>query len=229
MEPVAVTAFVPISPAAALELLEGIGVPNKEAALASYVEGGIIKAYAQVTVTIDGRGGRAEVRDRRIDVETWSRIIDQDMICDVWSTGSARLAGDGITGGRPTVQIVGIRFDEKAVRDVVIKHSAKPVVTPAPLPKATKAAATPPIVSPSAPDAPPLIEAAVSAPPLSMVKRGLAPDELCVSVTEAMEIIGISRTTIYKLRDQGKLIMTKIGGRTMVDASSIRNLTSAAA
>lgn len=226
-------AFNPISPAAARHLVGGVGTDDTNAILADFVEAGLIKAYARVVETLSVSGGRAEVRDARIPRDLWRRIVAEGKIADVWATGTVRLDSDGMVGGKPAVIITGIRFDERSVRDAASKHAAEPVATviaPVRKPKVVVAPAAPPSADAKVdllPDAPPLIEVevpVVAAPAVS--KRGLGADELCVSVKDAMEIIGIGRTTIYKLEKTGDLILTKVGGRTVVDATSIRKLLS---
>jgi hypothetical protein len=132
------------------------------------------------------------------------------------------------------VNVIGIRFEERAIRDAAIKHAADPLPVPpssmspkvkparrnAPDPgEDTAQVASPPV---ACTDAPPLIKLTPSAD--AEVDRGLAADVLSVSVPRAMAIIDVSRTTLYKLCADGKIIMTKVGGRTMVDADSIRRL-----
>jgi len=226
------TEYRPISPAAALELLEDIGVADKERALASFVEGDVVRAYAEMTETIDGRGGCIEVRGKRIDRKVWSRIIDQGKTDEIWATGSVRLDGDGITNGRQAIKLIGIGFDERAVRKAAIKHAAKPAPSDSArassagkaskkMDKAEAECAATIVVPPvQAPDAPPLIK---NEPPATApVGKGLAPDVLCVTIKDAAAILNVSRSTVYVLEKKGDLIFTKVGGRTMVDADSIR-------
>jgi excisionase family DNA binding protein len=227
-----VVAFVPISPAAARQLLDGIGEVDSGVLLGDFVEHGLIKAYARVVETLSTGGGRQEVRDARIPTTIWKRIVAEDKLPDVWATSSVRLEGDGLVGGRPALNVIGIRFEERAIKDAAIKHAADPVPASSRSPKvkATRqkapVAADEPVEVASAPvagtDAPPLI---IRAPSDAVeVDRGLAADVLSVSVPRAMAIIDVSRTTIYKLLDEGKLNMTKVGGRTLVDADSIRGV-----
>jgi hypothetical protein len=68
-------AFVPISPAAARQLLDGIGEVDSGVLLGDFVEHGLIKAYARVVETLSTGGGRQEVRDARIPAAIWKRIV----------------------------------------------------------------------------------------------------------------------------------------------------------
>jgi excisionase family DNA binding protein len=49
-------------------------------------------------------------------------------------------------------------------------------------------------------------------------------DRLMVSVAEACEMLSLGRTTIYKLIGDGRLIVVKVGRRTLIRVSSIREL-----
>jgi excisionase family DNA binding protein len=49
-------------------------------------------------------------------------------------------------------------------------------------------------------------------------------DRLMVSVAEACEMLSLGRTTIYKLIGEGRLTVVKVGSRTLVRVSSIREL-----
>jgi len=50
------------------------------------------------------------------------------------------------------------------------------------------------------------------------------PDALAYRIDDASQIIGLGRTSLYKLANQGKLRLVKVAGRTLVDAVSLRNL-----
>ena len=48
--------------------------------------------------------------------------------------------------------------------------------------------------------------------------------KLAYTVPEALAAIGIGRTNLYKLAAQGKIVMKKVGGRTLVTAASLHRL-----
>lgn len=51
-------------------------------------------------------------------------------------------------------------------------------------------------------------------------------DRLMVSIAETCEMLSLGRTTIYKLIGEGRLEVVKVGSRTLVRLSSIRELVS---
>jgi hypothetical protein len=51
-----------------------------------------------------------------------------------------------------------------------------------------------------------------------------APQKIAYTVPEALSLIGIGRTNLYKLANEGKLDLRKVGGRTLVTAVSLHRL-----
>lgn len=51
-----------------------------------------------------------------------------------------------------------------------------------------------------------------------------ANDRLAFQITEAGQIVGIGRTSVYELIREGKLKTVKIAGRTLIPADSLRAL-----
>jgi excisionase family DNA binding protein len=51
-----------------------------------------------------------------------------------------------------------------------------------------------------------------------------AETKIAYTVPEAMAAIGIGRTFLYRLAKEGKIELSKIGGRTLVTAESLRRL-----
>jgi hypothetical protein len=51
-----------------------------------------------------------------------------------------------------------------------------------------------------------------------------ATPKLAYTVPEALAAIGIGRTNLYKLASQGKIVMKRVGGRTLVTAASLHRL-----
>ena len=50
------------------------------------------------------------------------------------------------------------------------------------------------------------------------------PNAIAFRIKEALLMGGPARTTIYKLAKSGKLKLVKLGGRTLIDGDSLRNL-----
>lgn len=53
---------------------------------------------------------------------------------------------------------------------------------------------------------------------------GQALERLSYRINDACTALGLGRTTVYKLAGEGQLRLFKVGGRTLVDASSLRDL-----
>lgn len=84
-----------------------------------------MKGYARLIESVDADGSRIEVRDSRIPRELWRRIVDEGRASDVWSIGTVRLAGSGLIGGTPAVTVIGIRFDDTTLSQIVGEHGAQ--------------------------------------------------------------------------------------------------------
>lgn len=215
-------AFSPISSDAARRMLVGIDEAEKNAILGDFVSAGLIKAYARVieTKTPDGWN---EVRDARIDRSIWRRILDEGKIADVWATASARLESEGLVGGRPAINVIGIRFDERGVVDAAIKHidqpSPNPLIVTQIVSPVAQAKAQPIVAEVVEEATAPMIELAPEAAPAMI---GLPEDVLSVSIKDAMAILGVGNTTIYKPIGEGLLTLVKVGRRSRIQAAGIR-------
>lgn len=56
-----------------------------------------------------------------------------------------------------------------------------------------------------------------------------AHEPIAYRIEDAMRVIGLGRTSLYALANEGKLRMVKVAGRTLVDAASLRALVGKAA
>jgi excisionase family DNA binding protein len=54
-------------------------------------------------------------------------------------------------------------------------------------------------------------------------------EPICVSVAEAMRLLGVGRTKLYDLINSQQIRVVKIGRRTLISMASIRALISDAA
>ena len=118
--------------------------------------------------------------------------------------------------------ITGVRFNADNVRRVAHDHAVTaPIAAAASLPKVkavnSSPASVPPVSLAPRTNAPPLIETIPAAP----IMVGLPADVLSVSVKEAISILGVCRTTIYKLAGEGALTLVKVGGRSRILAEGI--------
>ena len=50
------------------------------------------------------------------------------------------------------------------------------------------------------------------------------PDRLSYTIEDARSVIGIGRSSIYKLIDEGKLTRIRVAGRSLIKADSVRRL-----
>lgn len=218
-------AFVPISPAAARQLLTGITASQDEL-LSDFVGAGLIKAYARVVETLSANGGRSEVRDAQLKRDMWKRVVAEGKLERLLATSSVTLEGDALVGGRPSVIITGVRFNEANVRDVAAQHCDAPSVVKRPeAPKKPKAVM--PAATPTSPDAPPFIEIPdVANCADRKIRAGLPNDAVTVSIKDAMDILDVSRGTIGNLIKRDVLEARKVGSRTLIVADSIRAILS---
>ena len=51
-------------------------------------------------------------------------------------------------------------------------------------------------------------------------------ERLSYRINDACTASGLGRTTLYKLAGEGQLRLIKVGGRTLIEASSLRSLIS---
>lgn len=232
-------AFIPISPAAARHILHGVSHEDEGTILSDFVEAGIVKAYARVVETLTADGGRTEVRDAQIPRPLWKRIVAEDKVGHALATGSVKLQGDGLVGGRPAVMITGVRFNEANVRDVATQHGpTPPVAAPAmappkakPVPKTTGSLplidminASPAASAKSQANVVPVVGASAPIAAAPRMRATLPEGDVMVSIADTMDILGVSRGTVGNLVKREDLMAKKIGTRTMIFAKSIREL-----
>lgn len=59
--------------------------------------------------------------------------------------------------------------------------------------------------------------------------RRASPEPLTYTLNDAARVSGLSRATLYRRAAEGLLKLTRVGGRTLVDAASLRALLGVAA
>lgn len=224
-------AFVPISPAAARQLLHGVSDADAGEFLSAFVEAGRIKAYADVVETLPAVGDPK--LGGRIPTALWRRIVAEGKLVQALTLASVKLDGDGLVGGKPAVMITGIRFNADDVKRVATQHGPTPpeptvpaiVVTPIVSAKRSAKPVAPP------PSKPPLIEIMeTAAPPVlkpakapapAKVRHGLPADAVTVTIKEACDILGVGRTKLNELM-KTDLEVKRIGRSVKIKAESIR-------
>jgi hypothetical protein len=201
------SAFQPIPPKHAAELIEaaGMGEEGKRLIL-ELAAAGAVKGYASMIETTDADGSTIELRDPTIPRAIWKRIMQEGKASDVWS-GAVRLAGSGLLGGTPAVNVIGIRFKRETILHATATHgSAKPCLG------GRKPAAKPlreaPVASPTSPTPQPID---LSVP--------------WVSVKTAARALSVGRTKLYDMMSNGELDWQPIGDRgRRISTSSIVEL-----
>ncbi|MEH3103697.1 MAG: hypothetical protein PGN12_07300 [Sphingomonas phyllosphaerae] len=69
------TAFHPVPPAKAIQLVEAAGVPNAAQLIRDFTAAGLVKSYALVLETIEPAGRRTCVRGGAVPAGLWQRIV----------------------------------------------------------------------------------------------------------------------------------------------------------
>ncbi len=208
------SAFQPITPLKAIELVEAAGVPGGRRLIADFSAAGLIKSYALTIETIPVGGSVTCIRDSAVSVELWKRIIRESVVDDVWTGGTVTLRPADLVGGEPEVRITGIRFNTKYLQRLVDHHrDAIPTVLPDSKVKAKPVGEE---QEPPAAAHPLKIAAASSA--------GIPEGALQASPEQAMTALGIGKTKLYELMDRGTLRSNKLGRSRRIDVASIHAL-----
>lgn len=212
------SAFNPIPPRAAAELVDAAQIGDAASVLVDFAIAGRVKGYARLVEMVDARGARSEVRDGRIPVALWRRIVEAGKIEDVVRAGTVRLPGSGLIGGEPAVTIIGIRFDDASINALIVQHSA--AARPAAGAKRSAKSPGEPVVI----AAPLPLEPAAAPQPARRGPAAIPDGAVTVTIKQAMAALGLGRTTVDKLCGEGKLERIRVGGRALVTVESIREL-----
>jgi excisionase family DNA binding protein len=226
-----VTAFRPISPHDALQILDAAKIgADLQQLLANLAMAGVVKGYARLIETEAPGAARTEVRDSRIDRSIWRRILAEGRVADVYQAGSVHL---GASGGAERTSVIGIRFDGSSVTTAASDHGNTPPSKPIVTGKAARRGAM------SNPEQPTLALNPDADDPMSAhadgvdnmkaagprkVRASLDPNTVALSLDEAADVLGVSKGTVNNLVRAGKLVVTKIGRRAIVQADSVRAL-----
>jgi hypothetical protein len=119
---IVLTAFVPVSPMKAVELVESAGIMDARRVISDNAAAGLVKSYARVIETEPVAGGKDRVLGAAVPVDLRQRIIREGVVADVWTGGTVRLAAADLIGGAPAVSITGIGFAEKHLRQTIDHH-----------------------------------------------------------------------------------------------------------
>lgn len=210
------TAFHPVVPFKAIEFVEAAGIPDARRIVRDFAAAGLLKSYALSIRTVGADGRSSEIRGATVPVDLWHRIVREGAVEDVWTGGTVWLQADEARG-IPEVWITSISFGEKYLHRLVeqlrgtdpkrkLSRNETPLAAGAIDPPACAAAE------------PKKKQADLSAIP---------PGTLTVSVKQAQAALGLGRTKINELMNDGRLVRTNIDRAVRIDVGSIRALVGA--
>lgn len=213
------SAFNPIAPRRAAELIEQAGIGNPANILVGSSSIGLVKAYARMIETKNADGTHSGVRDSRIPRDLWQRIADAEMGEQILSSFTVLLAAEP---ANPAVAISGIRFDDKSLLALIGQHSAaarhsNEMISPNVAERAQQ------VTEVAAKEAK-VPDAAASSPKARPALSALPEGAVLVTVNQAMAALGLGRTKVNDLMVKGTLVRVKIDTRTLITSESIRAL-----
>lgn len=209
------TAFHPVPPAKAIQLVEAAGVANAAQLIRDFTAAGLVKSYALVLETIEPSGSRTCVRGGTVPAELWQRVVNDGVEDAAWIGGTVRLAGADLIGGAPAVSITGIGFNDKDLQRL-IEHQQGGV--PRPVARKAPAATVEPVGVPQP-----------AAAPKRRPDPGAIPDgALLATVKQVEAALGFGRTKVNELMNQGRLQRVAIDGGVRITVASVMALSGAA-
>lgn len=208
------TAFHPLVPAKAVELLEAAGIPHAARLIRDHAAAGLVKSYAMVVETIQVSGATTCVRGAAVPVDLWRRIIAEGGDEDVWTGGTVRLAPGDLVGGVPAVNITGIGFNGADLQRLIDQHRG--VASKRPMRPKVTASETVSLGDDPAPMPSPARKR--REPDLSALHSGA----LHLTVEQTKAALSIGHTTFYKLLNAGDLERAPSKAGTRITAESVR-------
>ena len=234
------TAFTPIPPKAALEMMAGI--PEAHSLLADLAQAGIVKAYARL-FEIEGPDGKSSSRDKRLPADVWKRAVSEWKVKDIFSSGTVRIPAGVATTDEPAIVAIGIRFDPASVRRAAQEHGQLSVpvqeemqVQAEPQPQTKASAAPPPShTKPAAKHSAGAVKPQTEAKQVQKAKRvedapqkarqnsaALLEERIQLTKNEAAEVLNISMSSLNKLINQSLIETTQTLSRVHVTVASIK-------
>lgn len=207
------SAFIPIPPSKAVEFVEAAGITGARRLITDFTAAGLIKSYAVAIETIEVNGDPACVRNAAVPPELWQRVIREGLVDDVWTGGTVRLPAANLIGGEPEVRITGIRFNEKYLQRLVDHHQGA-------IPKAMPPSNAKPVsIEEDEPQAAPTHSTRSAKPDTSAIPAGA----LVATVAQAQLALGVSRSTVNNMMNDGRLIRSgkDLGRMTRITVASI--------
>lgn len=201
------TAFQPITPQQAIDIAERAGVPDARRVIIDFAAAGLVKGYALVCETMTA-SERTTKRDAAISTDLWKRLQRDGVADRVWGGGTIRLVVDPASN-LPEVHITGVSFSQASVQRLVHHHGGSAPAAPKP-------------TEPRKPIEPTAVPTAVSLG--RSAPSAIPADAVTVTVKQAMAMLGLGRTKINEMMNDGRLVKRKFDRRTMIDVESIRRL-----
>ena len=205
------SAFQPITPQQAIAMAKGAGVQDARRVIIDFAAAGLVKGYALVCETTIGNE-RTTIRGAAIPTDLWKRVQRDGLAESVWAGGTLRL--EAVTADAlPEVHITGVSFSEASLQRLVEHYGGSAPVTP-------KRAEPPQPVEPAA--------VPTASSPRRSAPAAIPVDAVTVTVNQAMGMLGLGRTKINELMNDGRLVKRKFDRRTMIEVESIRLFATAA-
>jgi hypothetical protein len=212
------TAFLPLSPMKAIEMIEAAGVPHARRLLRDHAAAGLVKSYAMLIETVQVGGEKTSIRGGAISSGLWQRTVREGVDADVWTGGTVHLTGSVLIGGAPTVSITGIGFHKGDVQRLIAQQSGQPAqAKPEPSPNGVA-------LPPSS------FESDVRDSPKPAAKRErrtadpfvIKPGALLLTIKETQAALGIGRTKVNELMNDGRLVRRVIDGGVRIEVASVQ-------
>lgn len=208
------TAFHPLVPSKAIEMIEAVGIPHAQRLIRDHAAAGLVKSYAMLVETTDVSGKPACVRGAAVPVDIWRRIVAERADEDVWTGGTVRLAPGDLIGSAPSVSITGIGFNGADLQRLINQHRG----VPSKRPTRVKATASPP---------PPSEDERTVAPEPARQRKAadlspLLSGALHLTVEQTKAALSIGHTTFYKLLNAGDLERAPSKAGTRITTTSVR-------
>ncbi len=201
-------AFQSITPRQALQLVEGASIPNSHRIIIDYAGAGIVKAYALMSEVVHPTGEKTVTRDGTIAAGLWKRIQGEGHSDDVWLGGTLRLGADP-SKGLAEVHLTGVSFNQASLQRLIKHQRGGVAVTPVPAATAKK---------------PEKVAADVAPTPPRPGPSAIPPGALFVTVRQAMAALGLGRTKVNEMMNDGRLTRRKVDRSTLIEVESILRL-----
>ena len=208
----------PILPAQAIELVEAKGLPDAKRLLADFAAAGLIKTYALARETSSKDAQKTTVRDAQIPSSLWQRIVSENKVVDALNGGTVALQGSELRQGTPAVQITGVSFSEGSLRRLLDRYCTTPMQAASSTSKSASKSVVDQVENEIGRSS---ADHRTTDEEISQIR----PDDLYVSIKQAVQTTGLSRTKINDLMNVGKLERIKVGRRTLITVDSIKRLS----